>query len=58
MWKDNLVMCFTKVRLILFIYTSIGVHKKPSRLSNNRTIYIYMTRYILTVGTGSAHQWG
>ena len=44
MWKDNLVMCFTKVRLILSIYTSIGVHKKPSRLSTSLYDQVYFNR--------------
>ena len=49
MWKDNLVFC--KSKSTLFFCTSIGVHKKPSRLSTS--LYDQVN---VTVGTSSTHR--
>ena len=41
----KITLCFIKVRVILTFCTSIGVHKKPSRLSTNLYDQIYFDRW-------------
>ena len=54
MWKIPLY--FIKVRVILFVCTSIGVHKKPSsRLSTNLYDQVYFNcRHWFSLTMGSS----